>query len=91
MQATELASELIELIPYGVRMTEKDIDTPPIEFDAKGLDFSTVKRYLNELYKAGYDEIKILYNDAKTLSKLQSYISRTMIGFEIIDQRKSYL
>ena len=71
--------------------TDKEIEITPIEFDSRGLDMKHIKKYLDEIYKSGYEEIKIRYEDPDFLSEIQDYISRILIGYEIIEQRETSL
>lgn len=45
------------------------------------------KRYLSDLYKRGYDEIKINYKNSKILTEIKKFDA---LGFEIVDQGKDF-
>ncbi|MBW3020068.1 hypothetical protein KY334_02120 [Candidatus Woesearchaeota archaeon] len=45
------------------------------------------KRYINDLYKRGFDEIKIKFKDSKVLNEIKKF---DLLGYEIIDQGKDF-
>lgn len=59
------------------------------EIDISHLDIMVV-RYLNAIYKRGYDEIKVFYDDPKLLNSIQKVIGKEAVGYEIIEQGKAY-
>ncbi|MFH1398878.1 MAG: AbrB/MazE/SpoVT family DNA-binding domain-containing protein [Candidatus Woesearchaeota archaeon] len=65
--------------------TAKARASEPVEFDARNLDQDTIKKFLSELYKAGYDEVNILFDSAKIVPQIQNIVSSVMIGFEIVN------
>ncbi len=68
---------------------DKEVKIQSVEFNAKGLDSKHLKRYVREIYKMGYDEIKIYYDGKNTISELQDYISKVLMGYEIVEQHPS--
>ena len=50
----------------------------------------TLPRRLNALYRGGYDEIEILFDDPRMIDEIHKTIEKEMIGFEIIKQGKNY-
>ena len=59
------------------KKTEKTISV-----DVSGLD-QHVKRFLNCVYKSGYDEIKVSYLRKEELDKIQEDVNDYLTGFEI--------
>jgi len=45
-----------------------------------------VKYILHGLYKKGYDEATLYFNNPKTISVIQQIIHKEMIGFEVVEQ-----
>ncbi len=81
---------------HEVNLVEKDGGLAIVNGCSKGIKkciFDTRKlkkfysNYLHCLYKAGYDEIKILFNDPAVLELINKKI-KYLMGFEIIDQTK---
>src|SRR3989338_4850513 len=70
--------------------TEKDISSTKTEIDFKDRE-SLIHRTLSSLYRAGYDEIKILFQKPSELEVVQSTINQELIGFEVIDEGKEYI
>ena len=69
---------------------EKDIlaNQIVIDFKRKG---SIIHRTLSSLYKSGYDEIKVIFENHSELDIIQKTINQELIGFEIIEQGKEYI
>jgi len=67
--------------------TEKQMEITPVELDTKDLSLQHIKKFLHEMYQFGYDEIRILFEDAKLVPEVQTYISGVMIGYEVVDQQ----
>ena len=70
--------------------TEKDISSTKTEIDFKDRE-SLIHRTLSSLYRAGYDEIKILFQKPSELKVVQSTINQELIGFEVIEEGKEYI
>lgn len=56
-----------------------------IKINAEGLN-PIIKRYLASLYRAGYDEVEVTYEDGETLELIYDVIEKELIGFEIVKQ-----
>ncbi len=70
--------------------TDKPLGVKPKEFSLKGLDELNIKRYLYTIHKAGYDDVKLLFHDPKTIKQIHELIRGALLGFEIVDQGKTY-
>lgn len=69
--------------------TQKGTNQKNIEIDISGLE-GMEKRMLASIYKAGFNEIKILFDKPEKLKLIQEEINKYHIGFEIIEQGKTY-
>jgi len=49
-----------------------------------------IPRVLHALYKVGYDEVLLRYDNPETVSQIQRMLHEEMIGFEIIEQKPTY-
>jgi len=62
--------------------------------DKKNVDIGNLKRlgksYITSLYRSGYDEIYLNYDDNKYIEVIQDLISKEIIGFEIVKQGSNY-
>ncbi len=81
--------EIEEVDKYLKISIEKDTGITTTEFNACDLDFNHIRRYLHEIYKAGYDEVRILTESSKDVAKIQNFISTILLGYEIVDQQSS--
>ncbi len=63
--------------------TESSKSLGSVELDSKSLFDNMIWRYLRELYVAGYDEIKVKFNDINLIQE----VCHTLIGFVIVDQK----
>lgn len=82
----------LEEIDHTLKLTtEKEVEVSPIELNADGLDSRHIKRYLQAMYQSGYDEIKLRYHEPKLVPEIQEYISKVLIGYEVIDQQERSL
>ncbi len=75
----EHAAALI-ISPEGKKFSRK------IRLDAKGLNGRMLEGSLVILYKAGYDEIDVVFDDTKTILAIQQIIKERLLGYEIIEQ-----
>src|SRR3989338_2760536 len=67
--------------------TEKTTERERITIDAGKISESALKRWvLSSLHKSGYDEIEILYKDAKIASAIQQTVQDMLIGFAVVEQ-----
>lgn len=64
---------------------KKSVHMEEVEIDLRGHK-SFVKRNLNVLYKEGYNQINILYDDSKIVEDIQKTIDTSLPGFEILVQ-----
>lgn len=70
--------------------TERGTSVNKTEIDFKDKE-PLIHRALSSLYKAGYDEIKITFENHSELDAIQATINQELIGFEIIEEGKGYL
>lgn len=49
-----------------------------------------LKYILHGLYKRGYDEVVLRYNDPKIIEEIQAKLHDEIIGFEIVEQKQKY-
>ena len=68
-----------------VLSTDKKKKTEKIHLHAKKID-AVIERFIPALYRAGYDEIEVSYEDAETLKHIQAVLERELIGYEIVSQ-----
>ena len=61
---------------FWVEKTELDL--------RKGYEYNI--RDIKALYRCGYDEVKVLFDDIKIINQLQHTLSEQLLGFEIVDQ-----
>jgi phosphate uptake regulator len=59
------------------------------EIDLSNLN-PIISRILHALYKVGYDEVKLKYEERGTLETIHQMLHDEMIGFEIIEQKPGY-
>ena len=80
--------------------TEKSTELKSKEIDVTGLDRTTILYYIQSLYRMGYDEIKVIFNESatvhfrtnekvKVITVIHNEVNR-LIGFEIIQQKENY-
>ena len=70
--------------------TEKDLSSSKSEIDFKGKSL-LIHRALSSLYRAGYNEIRIMFEKSSELEVVQSTINQELIGFEIVEEGKDYI
>jgi len=79
---------------------DKGVETRSIEIDVTGLDRTTMLYYLQSLYRMGYDEIKVNFNNPTTIhfrinkninviTVIHAEVNR-LIGYEIIQQKENF-
>jgi hypothetical protein len=79
--------EKLLILPTGApppRKTTLDLKNTSSELQG------TILRMLVALYKAGYDEIKILYEDQKVLLAVQHALKTELSEYEVVEQTSSY-
>ena len=80
--------------------TQKGLVLKKAEIDISGLDRTSVLFYIRALYRSGYDEIKVKFNEPytmhirigekkKVITVIHDVINR-LIGFEIIQHKEDY-
>ncbi len=67
--------------------TQKEDKPMSIEIDVKDNNKIGV-RYITSLYRKGYDEITLVYEDPNYINRIERCISEDILGFEIITQTK---
>jgi len=67
--------------------TERDFTLDKKEFNIGDLE-KLVRVYITSSYVQGCDEISIKYKDISQVEKIRDFISRELIGFEIVKQNK---
>ena len=80
--------------------TEKGQESGSIEVDVTGLDRTTILYYIQTLYRFGYDEIKVIFNEPTAthfrLNKKKNIITilhtevNRLVGYEIIQQKENF-
>jgi len=80
--------------------TEKGLNLHSIEIDVTGLDRTTILYYIQTLYRVGYDEIRIKFNEPTAmhfkLNKKENVITiihnevNRLIGYEVIQQKENF-
>ena len=70
--------------------TEKEMPSNNTEINFKGMS-SLIHRALSSLYRAGYDEIKIIFESTSELEVINHTINQELIGFEILEQGKEFI
>ncbi|MBI4150851.1 hypothetical protein HY492_01880, partial [Candidatus Woesearchaeota archaeon] len=68
----------------------KESDAERTEIDVSGLGSQT-KKIVGALYKAGYDEIKVIFSRTEELKYVQEVIKDTCVGFEIVEQGRNHV
>ena len=77
--------EVTEQGNHVIISTEKDVSAPSISIDVSQLSFKVVKWLIVALYKSGYDEIEVKFENPETTKAIQDMISE-VLGFVIIEQ-----
>jgi len=67
---------------------KKDLTNERISLDVSGLS-PMIYRILGAVYKAGYDEVEVIYETKKDLEEIEEVSSREFIGFEIVRKGKN--
>ena len=79
---------------------EKEVELKSIEVDVTNLNRTMILYYMQNLYRMGYDEVKVIFNNSLTkhlrtdkevnvISVLHKEVNR-LLGFEIIQQRDNF-
>src|SRR3989344_2218139 len=70
--------------------TQKDISQKEIEINVSSLDLM-LHRFIGAIYKSGYEQVKLIFQDPKQLETIYDVLRKTCIGFEIIEQSKNFV
>ncbi len=70
--------------------TQKEVFKKEIEMNVSSLDVM-LYRLIGAVYKSGYEQVKIIFNDSKQLETIYDVLRKTCIGFEIIEQSKNFV
>jgi phosphate uptake regulator len=70
--------------------TEKFIQTDDLEVNMTKLR-GMLGRAVGAIYKAGYNQAKIIYDSPEQLRTIEATLARTGMGFEIIKEEKNYV
>src|SRR3989338_9424778 len=93
----------IEIEEDGSRLivqTESVVELEKIEIDVSGLDRTSILYYIQSLYRVGYDEILVKFDDPytihlrtgekkKVISVIHEIVNR-LTGFEIVQQKENF-
>ncbi|MFC1733889.1 AbrB/MazE/SpoVT family DNA-binding domain-containing protein, partial [candidate division KSB1 bacterium] len=63
------------------RLKEKTVDLSEIEVSAA--------RVLSALYKQGYDEVRLRFDDVSAIKKIQNEVTKHLMTYEIVDQTQN--
>lgn len=69
--------------------TDKGFGIKKTEINISGLN-DMIKDILYALYKLGYEEVKLNYNEPDLTETIQKVLQNEMIGFEVIEQRHGH-
>lgn len=67
-----------------------DAEGERTEVDVSSLG-TQAKKIVGALYKAGYDEIKVIFSKTEELKSVQEVIKDSCVGFEIVEQGRNYV
>jgi len=81
LDVTEQANKLIVA-------TEREAELNNITVDARKLNTRMIKWVLTAVYKSGYDEVEVLFEDPAMINVIQERI-RELLGFMIIEHTKN--
>lgn len=70
--------------------TQNEILKKELEINVSSLDIM-LYRLIGAIYKAGYDQVKIIFNNPKQLEIIYDVLRKTCLGFEIIEQSKNFI
>lgn len=83
--------EEIDLVESGSKLiigTEKSLQEEKIKIKVSGPS-KLIRRYIGNLYKKGYDEIEVRFDDITVLKEIEKHLE-LFIGFEIIEHGENY-
>ena len=70
--------------------TQNEILQKELEINVSSLDVM-LYRLIGAIYKSGYDQVKIVFNNPKQLETIYDVLRKTCLGFEIIEQFKNLI
>ncbi len=70
--------------------TQNEILKKELEINVSSLDLM-LYRLIGSVYKAGYEQVKIIFNNPKQLETIYDVLRKTCLGFEIIEQSKNFI
>lgn len=93
----------LEIEEHNNKLTigiEKGVELKSIEIDVTNLNRTMILYYLQNLYRMGYDEVKVIFNnplckhlrknhDVTIISVMHKEVNR-LLGYEIIQQRDNF-
>lgn len=83
--------EDIDIVESGSKLIigmEKGLQEEKIKIKVSGPS-KLIRRYIGNLYKKGYDEIEVRFDDITVLKEIEKHLE-LFIGFEIIEHGKDY-
>ena len=84
----------VEVGEAGSKLTispQSELVEEKTELDVRGLDLEVSRRALGAIFKAGYDEVNVTFEDMKELNKIQEVVREEFIGFEVMNLGKGSL
>src|SRR3989344_5851925 len=81
----------VEVGEAGSKLTispQSELVEEKTELDVRGLDLEVSRRALGAIFKAGYDEVNVTFEDMKELNKIQEVVREEFIGFEVMNLGK---
>ncbi len=66
--------------------SKKSASPENVVVDVSGLGERAIRHVLSGLHRYGYDELIVVYNDAKTLEVVNDLVKNTFIGFAVVEQ-----
>ena len=70
--------------------TQNEIQKNELELNVSSLNLM-LYRLIGAVYKAGYEQVKIIFNTPEQLEIIYDVLRKTCIGFEIIEQSKNFI
>ncbi len=70
--------------------TQNELQQKELEINISSLDLM-LYRLIGAVYKCGYDQVKIVFNNPRQLETIYDVLRKTCLGFEIIEQSKNFI
>ncbi|MEK6936591.1 MAG: AbrB/MazE/SpoVT family DNA-binding domain-containing protein [Nanoarchaeota archaeon] len=83
----------IDILEHNEKLivsTQNETFKKELEINVSSLDIM-LYRLIGALYKSGYDQVKIIFNNPKQLETIYDVLRNTCLGFEIIEQSKNFI